>query len=111
MKDAIQQPVAASAATPSAADVPALLEKLHELLTKGILTQEEFDAKKAELTGLPASVRYYVRRSDKDGAFAKLERKFAERNPTMPFLKVSRGFDPLRSDPRYADLLRRMALK
>ncbi len=49
MKDAIQQPVAASAATPSAADVPALLEKLHELLTKGILTQEEFDAKKAEL--------------------------------------------------------------
>jgi membrane protease subunit (stomatin/prohibitin family) len=49
MKDAIQQPAAASTAAPSAADVPALLEKLHELLTKGILTQEEFDAKKAEL--------------------------------------------------------------
>ena len=50
MKDAIQQPAAAPpAASPSAADVPALLEKLHELLTKGILTQEEFDAKKAEL--------------------------------------------------------------
>ena len=32
-----------------AADVTALLEKLHELLTKGVLTQEEFDAKKAEL--------------------------------------------------------------
>jgi membrane protease subunit (stomatin/prohibitin family) len=33
----------------STEDVPALLEKLHELVTKGILTQEEFDAKKAEL--------------------------------------------------------------
>jgi len=30
-------------------DVTALLEKLHELLTKGVLTQEEFDTKKAEL--------------------------------------------------------------
>src|SRR5262249_31596809 len=50
MKDAMQQPAAASTPPgPSAADVPALLEKLHELLTKGILTQEEFNAKKAEL--------------------------------------------------------------
>jgi membrane protease subunit (stomatin/prohibitin family) len=33
----------------SAADITATLEKLHGLLTKGILTQEEFDSKKAEL--------------------------------------------------------------
>jgi membrane protease subunit (stomatin/prohibitin family) len=33
----------------TALDVTALLEKLHDLLTKGILTQEEFDTKKAEL--------------------------------------------------------------
>jgi membrane protease subunit (stomatin/prohibitin family) len=39
----------ASAPPQSTEDVPALIEKLHELLTKGILTQEEFDAKKAEL--------------------------------------------------------------
>lgn len=30
-------------------DIPALLEKLHGLVTKGIISQEEFDAKKAEL--------------------------------------------------------------
>jgi membrane protease subunit (stomatin/prohibitin family) len=48
MKEAMQQPSAPPSA-PSVVDVPALLEKLHELLTKGILTQEEFDAKKAEL--------------------------------------------------------------
>ncbi|MGZ8218164.1 SPFH domain-containing protein [Methylomagnum sp.] len=33
----------------SAEDVTALLEKLHGLMTKGILTQAEFEAKKAEL--------------------------------------------------------------
>jgi membrane protease subunit (stomatin/prohibitin family) len=40
---------AAKPAAASAADVPLAIEKLHELLTKGILTQEEFDAKKTEL--------------------------------------------------------------
>lgn len=41
-----QQP---AVAVVSAADVMTTLEKLGELKTKGILTQEEFDAKKAEL--------------------------------------------------------------
>ena len=40
---------AAAAATVKPDDVMATLEKLGELKTKGILTQEEFDAKKAEL--------------------------------------------------------------
>ena len=40
---------AAPAATVSPDDVVATLEKLHGLVAKGILTQEEFDAKKAEL--------------------------------------------------------------
>ncbi len=39
----------AAAATISPSDVMSTLEKLGELKTKGILTQEEFDAKKAEL--------------------------------------------------------------
>ena len=42
-------PVAAAAAGVKPEDVMATLEKLGELKTKGILTQEEFDAKKAEL--------------------------------------------------------------
>jgi membrane protease subunit (stomatin/prohibitin family) len=33
----------------SAAEVTSLLEKLHDLMTKGILSKEEFEAKKAEL--------------------------------------------------------------
>lgn len=45
-------PAAAAAAAPVGVkpdDVMAMLEKLGELKTKGIVTQEEFDAKKAEL--------------------------------------------------------------
>ena len=42
-------PAAAAAAGVKPEDVMATLEKLGELKTKGILTQDEFDAKKAEL--------------------------------------------------------------
>jgi membrane protease subunit (stomatin/prohibitin family) len=43
------QPQAAKPAAESAADVTALLEKLHDLMTKGVLSKEEFEAKKAEM--------------------------------------------------------------
>jgi membrane protease subunit (stomatin/prohibitin family) len=46
MAGAMQPP---KPATDVAADVTATLEKLHELMVKGILTKEEFEAKKAEL--------------------------------------------------------------
>ena len=44
-----QQAPAAAAAAIRPDDVMATLEKLGDLKAKGILTQEEFDAKKAEL--------------------------------------------------------------
>ena len=46
---ATMQPVAPGAAQQSPLDVTALLEKLGDLKAKGILTDEEFNAKKAEL--------------------------------------------------------------
>lgn len=42
-------PQAARPAAESAAEVTTLLERLHDLMTKGILSKEEFEAKKAEL--------------------------------------------------------------
>ena len=42
-------PQAAKPAAESAADVTALLEKLHDLMTKGVLSKEEFEAKKSDL--------------------------------------------------------------
>lgn len=52
----------------------------------------------------------YLGSGDKDLAFARLERAYEERCPTLEFLKVEPSLDPLRSDPRFTDLLRRMNL-
>jgi TolB-like protein len=50
--------------------------------------------------------------SDKDRAFAALERSYGNRSgDLLPHIKVLPFFDPLRDDPRYRDLLRRMHLE
>ncbi|BCB27246.1 hypothetical protein SKTS_21320 [Sulfurimicrobium lacus] len=49
MAAAMTQPGAAAQPAQAPEDIPALLEKLHGLMTKGVLSQEEFEAKKAEL--------------------------------------------------------------
>ncbi len=41
-------------------------------------------------------------------AFAWRERAYEEREPMLVFAKVSPSLDPLRSDPRFQDLLRRI---
>jgi adenylate cyclase len=47
---------------------------------------------------------------DKDEAFRWLERDFAAHDFYLVFLKVDPAFDPLRNDPRFASLLRRIGL-
>jgi hypothetical protein len=46
----------------------------------------------------------------KNQAFQWLNRCYEERSQWLPWLKADPALDPLRSDPRYADLLRRMGL-
>jgi eukaryotic-like serine/threonine-protein kinase len=57
----------------------------------------------------------YAGLGEKDKAFEWLEKAYAERSLGGPFLtlgiKVEPLYDPLRSDPRFADLLRRMNLQ
>jgi len=50
----------------------------------------------------------YAASGDKDKAFFWLEKAFAEKSDLLRSLKTSTYFDQMRSDPRYADLLRRM---
>jgi serine/threonine protein kinase/tetratricopeptide (TPR) repeat protein len=48
---------------------------------------------------------------EKDQAFDWLEKAFRERDPYLLNIKYYYRFDSLRSDPRYADLLRRIGLE
>ncbi len=48
---------------------------------------------------------------DKDGAFSWLDRACEERSPYLIWLKVHPVYDPLRSDPRFAELLRKVGLE
>jgi Flp pilus assembly protein TadD len=54
--------------------------------------------------------RIYEGLDEKDQAFVWLEKAYAERDSNMMYLKVDPEFDRLRSDPRLADLLRRIGL-
>src|SRR5712691_1933201 len=47
---------------------------------------------------------------DKEEALADLEKAYSEHFSILTTLKVEPAFDPLRSDPRFADLLRRVGL-
>jgi eukaryotic-like serine/threonine-protein kinase len=53
----------------------------------------------------------YAGLGEKDQAFAWLEKGFQARSGTLVFVVSDLTFDPLRDDPRYADLLRRMGLR
>jgi eukaryotic-like serine/threonine-protein kinase len=47
---------------------------------------------------------------EKDEGFAWLEKAYESRDPQLTYLKVGPKFTPLRSDPRFQQLLRRMGL-
>jgi len=56
-----------------------------------------------------AEINTYL--ADKEEAFGWLEKAYEERSTGwMPFIKVDPTLDPLRSDPRFSALLRRMGL-
>ena len=52
----------------------------------------------------------YVALDQREEAFASLERAYAEHDVQLGSLRNERGFDPLRSDPRFTDLMRRVGL-
>jgi TolB-like protein/Flp pilus assembly protein TadD len=59
---------------------------------------------------LAATARVYVALGDKDKAFQYLEKAYQMGDPNIILLKVAPDLDPIRDDPRYHDLLRRMNL-
>ena len=52
----------------------------------------------------------YAGLDDKEQAFAALERAYAAHDFQLQYLKNEASYDSLRSDPRFADLIRRVGL-
>jgi tetratricopeptide (TPR) repeat protein len=59
----------------------------------------------------PAAILWaYLGMGNTEQTFAYLEKAFAQHSNTLTTLKVEPRFDPLRRDPRFQDLLRRVGL-
>jgi tetratricopeptide (TPR) repeat protein len=60
----------------------------------------------------PVLIAYiYIALGDKDEAFAWMDKAYRERSGMICWLQIEPKFDPLRSDPRFVELVRRMGLK
>ncbi|MEO8574063.1 MAG: hypothetical protein ABI481_08835 [Pyrinomonadaceae bacterium] len=53
----------------------------------------------------------YAGLDDKDKVFERLEKSFHNRSSTLVEMRMEESFKPLRSDPRFKDLLKRMGLR
>ena len=53
----------------------------------------------------------YAALGDKEKAFASLKKAYTERDFQLTSLKVEPGYDPLRDDPRFQDLMRRVGFE
>jgi tetratricopeptide (TPR) repeat protein len=58
-----------------------------------------------------AFVNAYLGLGEIDQAFAWLEQAYKEQSNILQFLKVHPYFDPIRADPRFRDLVRRVGLE
>jgi len=67
----------------------------------------ELDEQKKQRNALFAA-QTYAALGEKDRVFEWLETAYQERDPWLPWLRLSPHFEGLRDDPRYQDLVRRM---
>ena len=81
----------------------------HEAEARKVLN-ELLQLSKARYVSPTALVNVYIGLRDKDQAFVWLEKAYEERSNYLAFLKVFPIVDPLRSDPRFHDLIRRVGL-
>ena len=52
----------------------------------------------------------YIALGEREQAFKSLEKGFAARDLQLQYIGIDPAFDSLRSDPRFADLMRRVGL-
>ena len=87
---------------------------MHKFQTSGYLAAMQTLAElqiQASMYLAPSAVAgSYFAAGDKERGFGWLERAYHERDDNLEWIKIDPTFAPIRSDPRYADLLRRMGL-
>ena len=96
---------------PGARELEAVIEARagHPETLRRLLPEKVREAEAGEV-GSDAVASDYCWLGEKDEAFRWLDRAFRERRFYLVFLKAEPAFDPLRSDPRFANLLRRVGL-
>jgi eukaryotic-like serine/threonine-protein kinase len=81
----------------------------HEAAVRKVIELQEELAKQQYVD--PAQIAFlYGDLGDKDKVFYWLEKAYAEKSSALGFIKVSKQLDCVRSDPRYADLVKRMGM-
>ena len=75
------------------------------------LLEELQRRKRAGYVPAAAFVNAYLGLGENDQAFVWLEQAYQEQSNILLFLKVHPFFDPIRSDPRFTDLVRRTGLE
>ena len=66
------------------------------------------DRAKREYVQSTFIAKTYARLADKERALEWSEKAYADRDSDLGYLRVEAVYDPLRSDPRFQDLLRRL---
>jgi TolB-like protein/DNA-binding winged helix-turn-helix (wHTH) protein/Tfp pilus assembly protein PilF len=74
------------------------------------LIEELKQRRKAGYVPAGAFINPYLGLGDYDQAFVGFEQAYQEQSSILQFLKVHPFFDPMRNDPRFLDLLRRVGL-
>jgi TolB-like protein/tetratricopeptide (TPR) repeat protein len=79
--------------------------------TEALAVSKELESKysRKEATGMDLAM-IYVALGEKDKVFEWLEKDFQARNGYLQFTRWQVAFEPIRNDPRYTDLLKRMNL-
>lgn len=94
---------------------PEQLAKMNEVYAKAgwkAFVQAALDHALSERTQTPPFViaGYYLRLGQKDEAIAWLQKGYEQRDFRMTMLSVDFGFDSIRSDPRFVELVRKVGL-
>jgi TolB-like protein/DNA-binding winged helix-turn-helix (wHTH) protein/Flp pilus assembly protein TadD len=109
--DAAEKAVALSDRAPGALGILGLVYGLADRKAEATrVLNELLDLNKQRYVTPAAVANVYIGLGDKDRAFVWLEKAYEERSNYLAYLTVFPIVDPLRSDPRFTDLVKRVGL-